>query len=143
MSDTPNQQQQQQLPQPGYHSQQQLFYPPPPSYQYQGGWPQGWGYVHPQPQGPHATPIRPPRAVVAEPPRKKRALESSDDEDTAPQASAPTRGRGRGRVARGGHLWGWIRFGFYTSKPTFPSCHAHKKQDCANCYAWEEVKKNV
>ena len=142
MSETPNQQQQQQLPQPSYQQQQQPFYPPPPTYQYQGGWPQGWGYVHPQGQGPLATPIAPPRGVVAEPPTKKRALEVSDDDETAPVASGPTRGRGRVRVGRGGHLWGWIRFGFYASKPPIPSCHAHKKADCTSCYAWEELKRN-
>ena len=141
MSETPTQQQQQQqIQQP--HYQQQPYYPPPPSYQYQG-WPQGWGYIQTQPQGPQATPLPPPRAVVAEPPVKKRALEVSDEEDSVPPVSAPTRGRARGRGARGGHLWGWVRLGFYMTKPPLPSCHAHKKPECVNCYSWEELKKNA
>ena len=141
MSETPiQQQQQQQIQQP--HYQQQPYYPPPPSYQYQG-WPQGWGYIQTQPQGPQATPLPPPRAVVAEPPVKKRALEVSDEEDSVPPVSAPTRGRARGRGARGGHLWGWVRLGFYMTKPPLPSCHAHKKPECSQCYAWEDIKKNV
>ena len=113
MSETPAQQQQQ--PQQSYN--QQPFFPPPPSYQYQGSWPQGWGYVQAAPPMAQPTPAPAPRAVIGEPPKKKRALES--DEEEAATVSAPTRGRGRGRSARGGHLWGWVRLGFYAAKPPY------------------------
>ena len=131
MSETPSQQQ---LPQQGYSQQQPFF---PPSW---GSWPQGWGFVQPTPPMPQSTPAATPRAVVGDPPKKKRALELEDEEEITP-VSAPTRGRERGRGAWGGHLWGWVRLGYYASKPPLPSCHACKKQDCANCYEWEELPK--
>ena len=134
MSETPAQQQQQ--PQQGY-AQQQPFFPPP--YQYQGSWPQGWGYVQTAPPIAQATPAPAPRVVIGEPPKKKRALDS--DEEEATPVSAPTRGRGRGRGARGGHLWGWVRLGFYASKPPYyPATRIRSKivQAVMNGKSWEK-----
>ena len=112
MSDVPNQQQQQQqLQQPNF--QQQPFYPPPPSYQYQS-WPQGWGYVQTQPQGPQATPLPPPRAVVAEPPGKRGCWRYQTRRTRHPRYPArPGGGPGAGwhvaGICGGGSGWGFIR----------------------------------
>ena len=106
--------------------------PPVPTFQ------QGWGYGQPN-EYPTSTPQAPPRAIIGEPASKKRALEVEDDPsegDVAQAGVSSARGRGRGRGGRGGHLWGWVRFGFYKSKPTFPSCLIHKRAECTSCFEW-------
>ena len=107
--------------------------PPPPTFH------QGWGFG--QPDHHTSTPQALPRAVIGEPNPKKRALELEGDEDSfgekaAQAGTSAARGRGRGRGGRGGHLWGWIRFGYYKSKPSIPSCLAHKRPECSTCYEW-------
>ena len=124
-------------PQPPHqqHGQPNIAPPPPPTYQ------PGWGCNHPHWDTHASTPQAPPRAVIGEPNPKKRALEPEEEGENyggeAAQAGPNyARGRGRGRGGRGGHLWGWIRLGYYKSKPPFPSCFAHKRADCSTCFEW-------
>ena len=119
-------------PQP---TQQQMPPPPPPTYQ------PGWSCTHPHWDSHSSTPQAPPRAVIGEPNPKKRALEpeeGSEDLEVEAAHAGPTfaRGRGRGRGGRGGHLWGWLRLGFYKTKPPIPSCFAHKRPECSTCFEW-------
>ena len=104
--------------------------PPPPTYQ------PGWGYT--QWDLHSSTPQAPPRATIGEPNLKKRALEPEEDEERKEGEAGPTltRGRGRGRGGRGGHLWGWLRLGYYKNKPPIPSCFAHKRAECPECFEW-------
>ena len=124
-----------------YHQQphqqplQQQPPPPPPSYQ------PGWGCAHPHWEYSTSTPQAPPRATIGESNPKKRALEPEEDVergegDATNNGPNRTRGRGRGRGGRGGHLWGWLRMGYYKAKPSLPSCFAHKRPDCGECYEW-------
>ena len=122
----------------GHYQQQppqQQLPPPPPAFQ------PGWGYTHPHWESHSSTPQAPPRAVIGEPNPKKRALEPEEEVETSEGEAAnagPTfaRGRGRGRAGRGGHLWGWLRLGYYKTKPPIPSCFTHKRAECNICFEW-------
>ena len=134
----PLQPSQQQQPLPLQPSQQQMAQPqgygtqmpqqPMPTFQ------QGWGF---QNEFPTSTPQAPPRQIISEPKQKKRALEVEveEEEEYYPHTTS-SRGRGRGRGGRGGHLWGWVRLAYYKSRPTFPSCLAHRKAECNQCFEW-------
>ena len=110
--------------------------PPPPTFQ------PGWGCAHSHPwEYSTPTPQAPPRAAIGEANPKKRALEPEEEGergegDAGNHGPNRSRGRGRGRAGRGGHLWGWLRMGYYKSKPPFPSCFAHKRENCGECYEW-------
>ena len=116
---------------PALPTQYPYVWPQQPQQQQQ---PYGWCWAPPQPDVAPVSNSQPPQA-----PSRKRALEDDATEDEPqppPKVGGPGRGRGRGGGANGGFLWGWMRMGHYHEKPTFPSCHAHKRAACAECYLW-------